>query len=388
MDTDIAYLRLLRDDLRAAAARPPLAMAPLGAERADDGGAETRTRSRGRRTPVLLRLSAAAAVIALAGLIGAIATEGGGLAGFATGGGAASRAIGSPASGGVAGPADAGRAGVAIPEPTTLPGAVGKGALHQERAADQLTGTGSASSTAGAAPGSESSGGSGIPEVSKVIKTADLSIVVAPASFGAKFQAATEIAERLGGFVESSSEQARSGHLVMRVPARDFDEARRQLKALGISVVRETIDGQDVTSQFVDLKARLEILQARKDALVKLLHEASSLETILRLQNVVDDVLTRIEELKGEIHLINDRTSNATISLAMREKGVQVAPVVDKPSLGGALARGVAGFLSVLYAIVVGLGYLVPIAAIALLAWMGVRVARRRTERATSAADA
>jgi hypothetical protein len=68
----------------------------------------------------------------------------------------------------------------------------------------------------------------------------------------------------------------------MRIPARSFDAARRGLKDLGIRVERESIQGQDVTAQFVDLKARLEILQARKDALLNLLHKASSLDAILR----------------------------------------------------------------------------------------------------------
>jgi hypothetical protein len=239
-----------------------------------------------------------------------------------------------------------------------------------------------------ASAGGAGSSGQGIPEVSKVVKTAELSILVARDSFPTKFQAATDLAGRLGGFVQASSEETRSGHLVMRIPAKSFDAARRGLKDLGIRVERESIQGQDVTAQFVDLKARLEILQARKDALLELLHKASSLDAILRLNNAVDDVLTRIEEIKGQIRLINDQTSKATISLAMREEGVEVTPAVDKPSLGSALAHGVAGFLSVLYAIVVGVGYLVPIAAIAAVIWLIVRTARRREARGSAGVGA
>jgi hypothetical protein len=244
--------------------------------------------------------------------------------------------------------------------------------------------TSGAASVAGGANAAAASIGRGIPEVSKVIKTADLSIVVPADSFDARFHDATEVAEELGGFVESSSEGVRSGRLVMRIPARSFNEARSELKALALAnegVKREVIDGLDVTAEFVDLKARLEILQARKDALVKLLNQATTLETILRLNNVVDDVLTRIEELKGQIRLINDQTSKATVSLSMREEGVSVTPVVEKPSLGSALSHGIAGFLSVLYAIVVGLGYLIPVAVIAVLAWLVAGAARRRQGR-------
>jgi hypothetical protein len=256
--------------------------------------------------------------------------------------------------------------------------------------ADQGTAAGAgftsgAESAAVGADAAAASIGRGIPEVSKVIKTADLSIVVPADSFDARFHDATEVAEELGGFVESSNEGVRSGRLVMRIPARFFNEARTELKALALAnegVKREVIDGLDVTAEFVDLKARLEILQARKDALVELLNKATTLEEILRLNNVVDDVLTRIEELKGQIRLINDQTSKATVSLTMREEGVSVTPVVEKPSLSSALSHGIAGFLSVLYAIVVGIGYLTPIAVVAILAWLVAGVARRRQGRA------
>ena len=384
MDTEIGYLNALYEDLRAAGARESL-------QRARHMASAPRRRSTrpasSRRRRIVWRLSAGVAAIAVAGAIGAVATDGGELA--QTGGyTAASPAAGAGTHSEV--PTSLGRslndrsapsAGVPTKAAPGAGAAASGGSVADSGPAPAPVGSGGVGS---GSLGAQSVGG-GIPEVSKVVKTADLSIVVAPSSFPARFQAATELADELGGFVQSSSEGARSGHLVMRVPARSFNAARRELKALGVSVARETIDGQDVTAQFVDLKARLEILQARKDALLALLHRATTLEAILRLQNVVDDVLTRIEELKGQINLINDQTSNATISVTMREKGVQLTPRVDKPSLGSALSHGVAGFLSVVYLIVVGLGYLVPLGILALFAWLVVRMSRRRQASSASA---
>jgi hypothetical protein len=385
MRSDIGYLNTLHEDLRDAAAREALVVArqiPSGRSRRGNAPG-------GHSRRLAWRLAAAAASIALAAGIGAVATNAG-LSGAADGSSAAT----SSAAGGAAAGTPIPKAAVPLNDESAPSVATGAGAAATGAdAADATFGAGSSgarssglgSGGAAVSAGSRSIGG-GIPDVSKVVKTAELSIVVAPSSFASRFQAATEIADDLGGFVQSSSEAARSGRLVMRVPARSFNAARRELKALGVSVAHESIEGQDVTAQFVDLKARLEILQARKDALVTLLHRATTLETILRLQNVVDDVLTRIEELKGQVSLINDQTSKATISVTMREKGVALAPPVETPSLGSALSHGVAGFLSVVYLVVVGLGYLVPLAIIALLSWLIVRASRRR--QASSAAGA
>ena len=223
-------------------------------------------------------------------------------------------------------------------------------------------------------------GAAGVPgEFSKVIKTADLSIEIARESFGTKFQRASQIAEDLGGFVTTQSAAVRSGSMVMRVPAKYFNRARLMLKELGIKTERDSIQSTDVTAEFVDLKSRLEILQARRIALVELLRKANSLDEILRLNNAVDDVLIRIEELKGRVKLINDQSSKATITVYMHEEGVERDDSADTPSIFDAWKSSIDGFLSVVGAIVIGIGYLLPLIALAAVAWFAVRSLRRRT---------
>ena len=57
-------------------------------------------------------------------------------------------------------------------------------------------------------------------------------------------------------------------------------------------------------------------------------------------------------------------------------------PTATHHTIGGAWKDAVKGFFGVVYSVVVGLGYLVPltaiIALIALLVWLGVRRARSR----------
>jgi len=219
-------------------------------------------------------------------------------------------------------------------------------------------------------------------DYTRIIKTAEVGLIVPTGgSLKDRFDSARGVAHRYGGFVEKSSIQpGKTGQMEIRVPARNFDATITALEKLG-SLEHESIKGQDVTAQFVDLQARLSIAQTHRDVLVKLLSKAHSPEQFVRMQNLVDDAQLKVEQLQGEIRLIKNQTSKATIDLSMRMAGVAVPThgAVEHPGLGSAWAHAIAGFFGVVFAVVVGLGYLVPIAVVLLIGWVVVRRFRRRT---------
>ena len=57
---------------------------------------------------------------------------------------------------------------------------------------------------------------------------------------------------------------------------------------------------------------------------------------------------------------------------------------MKQPSLGSAWSRSLQGFLRVIGAVIVGLGYLIPLALIALGVWFAVTLVRRRRRAASS----
>jgi hypothetical protein len=217
-------------------------------------------------------------------------------------------------------------------------------------------------------------------DLSKIVKTARLSIVVGRDTFGDRFGGIGDIADRLGGYVQSSTTSGgRSGYVTMRVPASRFQEALRSLRGLG-QVDSESVFGRDVTAQYVDLSARLRIALARRRVLFGLMDKAVSIEQTIRVQNALDEVQLRIEELQGEINVLNDRVSQATIRVSMREAGVKVAARSNakNPSIPGALDRAVAGFFSVIAGVIVGLGWVLPALAVLAALWFVVTRVRRR----------
>jgi hypothetical protein len=216
-------------------------------------------------------------------------------------------------------------------------------------------------------------------ELSKVIKTARLAIVVGHDTFGDRFGAIGDVADRLRGYVSSSATNGgRSGFATIRVPAGRFQEALRSLRALG-RIDSEEVRGNDVTAEYVDLSARLRIAKARRRVLMGLMTKAVSIEQTIRVQNALDEGQLRIEELQGQINVLNDRVSEATIRVSMREAGVSLDEAnVENPSIGGALDHAVAGFFSVIAGVIVGLGWILPALAVLVLLWLVVSRVRRR----------
>ncbi|MGE5461257.1 MAG: DUF4349 domain-containing protein [Solirubrobacterales bacterium] len=214
-------------------------------------------------------------------------------------------------------------------------------------------------------------------DLTKIIRTAQITLQLPRDSFEQKFANAQDVAELHGGFVQTSSGRDRTGSLTMRVPSGQFAAAMRDLRALG-DVQVQTVHGQDVTSSYVDLQARLRIAKARREVLLGLMAKAVSIEQTIRVQNALDDTQLRIEELQGEIQVLDDRTSFATIRVQMHEEGVEPQAEVTNPSVANAWDRGIAGFIGVIAGVIVGLGYLLPILVIAVVAWFVVRVVRRR----------
>ena len=95
-----------------------------------------------------------------------------------------------------------------------------------------------------------------------------------------------------------SDNRAQAGQLTIRVPAEKFDATRAALSGLG-DVENESINGQDVCSQLVDLGARITSLKAEEAAFQTLLGKATAIGDVLQIQDQLFNVRTQIEQLAG-----------------------------------------------------------------------------------------
>ena len=343
MKTDIEYLRTLDRDLQQAATREKwMQAAPTTRRGRSWGGWGT----------------VAAGVIGflvVAGLIGMIATNGGLGSSADDSGAGTKRDLANLGTSGATGSTGAGgnQAQARPPAFQTAPSADGLAAVTGEQGTD----------------------------VSKIIRDGSMSIQVPKDDFSKGFAAATRIAQNNGGFVLSSQTRGqRRGTLVLRIPAKRFDDAMVALRAIGV-VQAQSITGKDVTAQYIDLKARLENAIGQRTVLRNLMAQATTIQETITVQNRLSQVELEVEQIQGQLNFIDDQVAEATVRVELHEEDaaqLQQTDVVENPSLGSAWDRSIQGFLNVVSAVVIGLGYLLPLAALGLIVWLITAAVRRR----------
>jgi hypothetical protein len=255
---------------------------------------------------------------------------------------------------------------------------------------------GSGSAAGGASAEARADAPAPIP--SAVIKTATLDLSVRHGRFGRAMTAAANLAERFGGYVSrqtSFGTRIHDGTLVMRVPARRFEPAREAVEKLG-RPTNEVVSGRDVTRQLVNLGARLGNLESQQRALRALMRRAVTVSDTIRVQGVLQGVELQIEEIQGELNYLHDRTAMSTISIAVHEAGARPAPPQHASAIWKDGERAVHAATAVVGAVIVGAGYVIPLALLALLAvlvgrlaapWAAPLAARRRTPAGTPPDD-
>jgi hypothetical protein len=207
-----------------------------------------------------------------------------------------------------------------------------------------------------------------------VIKTATLRLEVDAGGIQEAVGEATAAAGRHGGFIlRSESLRSDRATLVLRVPSGRFERALAELRGMG-NVEREVIAGEDVGEEFVDLQARLRNLQAERAVMLRLFDAAATIPDTIRVQNEVSAVQLQIEEIRGRLRFLRDQTSLGTITLNIVERGAEEGVGVIERSWN----RAVDGLVAIAGGTIEAIGYLIPIAVLALAVVLMVAFVIRR----------
>lgn len=115
-------------------------------------------------------------------------------------------------------------------------------------------------------------------------------------------------------------ENLREGHLSIRIPQESLQLFIERLNTEEIFITYQDISGEDVTEEYIDLAARLESKEIVEARLLTFMDEADSSEDLLNISNELADVQLEIEQIKGRIQYIENRSELATVTLSMIEQ--------------------------------------------------------------------
>jgi hypothetical protein len=221
-----------------------------------------------------------------------------------------------------------------------------------------------------------------------IIKTGTLALEVG--TIDKAVSAATAAIDGLGGYA-SGSQQSGSGvetqaTITFRVPAARWDEAMNAARGLAIEVLSEESTTQDVTSQVVDLGARIRNLQATEAALQSIMDRATVIKDVLAVQAELTTVRGEIEQRSAEKAHLEAQAAYSTLTvtfalkpapvLVEQQEGFDPASEVDaaSASLVGVL-QGVA--TAGIWFGIVWLPILLTLGMLTAIGWLVVRRVRR-----------
>ncbi len=157
-----------------------------------------------------------------------------------------------------------------------------------------------------------------------VLKSAALRLVIESAE--SALADITQLTDEMGGWVVSSNSSRialASGHevtrasITVRVPAERFDDALATFKAGALSVDSETIDGQDVTQEYVDLTSRITNLEAAEQQLQTIMDSATRTEDVLNVHNELVRIRGEIEVARGQLRYYDESAAFSSISIEL-----------------------------------------------------------------------
>lgn len=215
-----------------------------------------------------------------------------------------------------------------------------------------------------------------------VIRNAQLSIVVDDPA--AAMESIGKMAERMGGFIVSSTSwktrnyqgvEVPEASINVRVPAESLDDALKIIKDLlkdkQTDLLNEEITGQDVTKEYTDLNSRLRNLEDAEAQLKIILDDAKKTEDVLDVFQELTYYREQIEVTKGQIKYYEESAALSSIMVRIQaHEAVNPITIAGwKPSV--TISKAVQALINALQNVVDGIIWVVivfiPVLALVLL---------------------
>jgi len=116
-----------------------------------------------------------------------------------------------------------------------------------------------------------------------------------------------------------------SSNLTVRVPSAKFEDTMAKLAKLG-RLIDLSKSAQDVTTEVLDVEARVRVQTAAVQRIEKLMERANSIRDIVALESELSNRQAELESLKAQATWLGNQTAMSTISINLQRVGTKSTP--------------------------------------------------------------
>ncbi len=151
----------------------------------------------------------------------------------------------------------------------------------------------------------------------KIVKTANLKLEVK--NFRSYVQQLHQLVKESGGYIaqesQSQSDYSIENTVAIKVPVDRFEDLLMKTASDSDKIVEKKINSEDVTTEYVDTRSRLETKKEVRERYLDLLKQARSMKDILAVQNEINDIQEQMDAAAGRIAYLGHSSAYSTIYL-------------------------------------------------------------------------
>lgn len=236
----------------------------------------------------------------------------------------------------------------------------------------------------------KASSGYYVSEDEYITKESFITIKVADGTLESKYNEMTDMLESEGADLNNIDfneyEYRKQYTVTAKVDPKKFDGINEELKLLG-EVKDMSVELEDVTTQYVELEVRIDSREVELQRLYQLYNLSEDVQDLLEVEREIARVETELEILKQQEQRLISRVERSTISITIYEDKSSVEQLlVPLEDLGSIFFGALAAAITLIVALA---GFLVPIAIVVGLVWLGYKRLKgeKKVKRRQSAHD-
>lgn len=151
----------------------------------------------------------------------------------------------------------------------------------------------------------------------KIVKNAVISAEVK--DYNAFYSSLRQKLDAIGGYIageeQSQTEYKIQNSITIKVPVEEFDDALVNLTQGALTITEKKVNSQDVTTEIVDTRSRIEAKKQMRERYMNLLMEAKNVNDILTMEREINGVQEQIETAGGRVNYLRHAAVFSTIHL-------------------------------------------------------------------------